>query len=137
MRGPMTETYRGLQVASKNPMERWLDTVTECLHNKSQFNGEYAGELRCTFEDGAGTGARLLRKVYASWLQDNGYDWKITEASFAIKLSGPANGCAAGPCPWVRKVKASRVLYHFDRAMMIKRVYGADAIRGGVRATVS
>ena len=119
MRRPVAETYKDLQVAPKNPLERWLGDVAECLRNDALFDH--------IFHEGQGVSARGPRKVYACWPQDNGYDWNVTEASFSTKLSALANGCRAQPPPWVRKVKSSRMLYYFDRAMMIKRRYGTDA----------
>jgi len=140
---PMTETYRDIQSASRKPVDRWFDSVAEVLSRGGDFGeGEHAGEdklslqMKNTFNHGHPTSARDLRHCYASWLKGNGYDkYNITENKFQIELSNLAKGCEGSATAWVKKTKTSgRMVYKFDKAMLVVSRFGPNAAPGDVRA---
>ena len=77
-----------------------------------------------------------LRKAYAAWCIDNGFQFSGNVQSMGTKLASLATGCAGSAQAWIKKAASkyrNNNRYHFDAGMMVLVRLGED-VGGDIRA---
>ena len=135
---PLTSTYRNIQEANRKPLDRWFDEIAECLRKKQGFvdYGSHGEVLEKAFQHGHPVTSAELRKAYAAWSDDNGFQFSGNVQSFGTKLASLATGCAGSAQAWIKKAASkhhNNNRYEFDAPMLILTRLG-EAVSGDIRA---
>lgn len=106
---PLTQTYRDIQSASKEPVDRWFDCVAAAAYDGSTFDDYGVGltkRMATTFKVGKNdtqASAGELGECFDHWRRRNRYEFAATEKAFAMKLSSFCKD--AVDKAWISKTK--------------------------------
>lgn len=110
---PLTQTYRDIQSASKEPVDRWFDSVAAAAYDDSPFEDYGVGlaERMATIFNVGGNDAQAsaheLGECFDHWRKQNRYGFAVAEKSFAMKLSSLCKD--AIDKAWISKTKTGGV----------------------------